>query len=959
MKKRFIAIILIFTLLLSITCKANDQSGTDTVTEHYIRVNYAGTNVEKMVIQDGEGKYYAPISWLEYFGLMKHKEDNEYFMFYYADQEKDATFAKRILIDKQGKTLDIRYYESNYSWFHEMSAYYDWIERSTGNFTEFSIQKLAQEYGVTIREIEEGNSFVNNSFSIFSSEFSDQIIYNDELYLPICELLPLINAQITICDDGGLYIRPNCMSLSQALYDVDIGLLIFDADNDIACEGFVSKSSYILNTIFDLRFDRLDFVNNSGTVADYEHIFKALLADNQAYLSIYDGEVTPTEQATDRLSEFLTESDTVWKQLDVSQNIFEAMGVAKDLYPELKLLYGNNSVTMPATGYALDGAIKLLDYYNAYQNQIDDHRMMLSAVYDYDAKENSPARQAAQNIQALYGNDVANQFMSATTIAFREILIQEVPKGIVQKAMLPFTAANELTKLATPDSFETIQNFALIYAMDAASQKAYDVYMSRKYSKDYDAEALNQLRLSVMMALISSRYAYSTVWDDSYEKIEEIDAVLQKIYLAADGVECDSSDYYLKKLKELKSLVRKLRCVCHEEDGTFVRVGESVIRKAKYIAGVSNGYAWVLENNQYTLCDENGMILGYMEEEYTPYAKTNSCGYTLVQGNTLAIADSKGVIVASEESLNVQFVIPEINQHQDWYEREIPGFEDGYLLTYSMEETYNGVTYKIGILGTDGQWIVNPSADHPILKTAFKASKSEITEKIFYSSDGIYSFYTAWNIASFYDAKQNKVTGSVNLLDVDVSIEDFNFESGRALWKTVYVYDTGYFCLTPDGNVSVFLETDGSHSIFENGKTYLLSGKYFYVDDVLYSRETLSALPDGTNQLYYDCEYINGLRPKLIENSEGTTYFGVENAGGFLFEPVKVPFSFYSASSSYDGQYALFKTSYVVYIYDYSGNLINDYEIGLYASAKISNGVVRVSSSYSDTYVYVHEIPEQ
>ena len=42
------------------------------------------------------------------------------------------------------------------------------------------------------------------------------------------------------------------------------------------------------------------------------------------------------------------------------------------------------------------------------------------------------------------------------------------------------------------------------------------------------------------------------------DRVDEINDVLKKLYLAADGIECESSDYYFEKVKELKDSIHRL-----------------------------------------------------------------------------------------------------------------------------------------------------------------------------------------------------------------------------------------------------------------------------------------------------------------------------------------------------------------------------------------------------------------
>ncbi len=59
-------------------------------------------------------------------------------------------------------------------------------------------------------------------------------------------------------------------------------------------------------------------------------------------------------------------------------------------------------------------------------------------------------------------------------------------------------------------------------------------------------------------------------------------------------------------------------------------------------------------------------------------------------------------------------------------------FEDGYIFAYKFEETYSDSVCKIGILGTDGEWIVPLSEDNPIIKSGTKCTEKEFKDHFYY-----------------------------------------------------------------------------------------------------------------------------------------------------------------------------------------------------------------------------------
>lgn len=409
---------------------------------------------------------------------------------------------------------------------------------------------------------------------IYEGAFSNSIERDGELYLPITEILPLINAKIAIGEDGNLYINPNLTSLSQALYNTDIGALCFDANDDIVWDETVSIGGYITDTIFSFRFDRLDFIYNTGRVSDYEEIFKAYLIDDERYLSAYDMEHTPQDRALDLGKDIFDVTNTAFDSLEINKDFLDMLNLGKDVYPEAYDLLKNVSDEIEIDGPAIvKGAYKILDYWNAYSHQIDDHREMLSAVYTHnpaDKRENTPSYRAALSIRSLYSEQYSGRLLAATSKTLRDFVVKDLSKKVMTgtlSGIKPYKLAFDITKLILPEEFKTIHADSLLYVMDAAVQKSYDTYIDRKYNGKFDTESLNNLRLCAIMALVSSKYAYKSLWDEGAkkEKIDAINEKLEKLYLAADGVECDSSDYYEGKQRTLKDQVKQLAFLGNSE----------------------------------------------------------------------------------------------------------------------------------------------------------------------------------------------------------------------------------------------------------------------------------------------------------------------------------------------------------------------------------------------------------
>lgn len=48
---------------------------------------------------------------------------------------------------------------------------------------------------------------------------------------------------------------------------------------------------------------------------------------------------------------------------------------------------------------------------------------------------------------------------------------------------------------------------------------------------------------------------------------------------------------------------------------------------------------------------------------------------------------------------------------------------DGYVLAYKTNESYAGVNYEIGVLDTNGQWVVPLAGSNPLLSSGMECSQ--------------------------------------------------------------------------------------------------------------------------------------------------------------------------------------------------------------------------------------------
>lgn len=576
MIKRILSVILSAVILLSVF--SISASAENAYEKCSININFEGVLENKEVIKDSSGTIFAPISWLTYYGMMKVDNNEDEYECYYPEQAKAKNFAKRIFISKDSDhKYSVCFYYDESSLFDEITSYFDKFKViseavNSADSKEKVLDNIYRSLGVANRaKIEK----IRNSYKpIYEGNFSKSITENNEIYFPIYEILPLINSKVVI-DDGTLYISPNRGSVFKALYNSNIGSLVFDADSDLGYgKTFMDITAYTCSTLFTGRIDRLDFITKSGKRNDYETVFSDYLTDDEVYLAAFDN-ASPLKDEVDIAKDLLGGAKTAFGLLDK----LNVKNTKTDTLKKFeKVIYSKNSEFVKNIGNVSDtlGAVKDLgDYFYTYLYQVEDHRKMLGAVYNYDfsassidEKNNSDdyiAKIAAQNIQDKYSEHMSTAALSYVASNLRDEFEKNVGKNAFEKYSSLLTAIDATESImrfidSTDKALDIMDEGVLVNYMDQSAKKAYNVYIARRSSDSFDSASLNDLRLSAIMTLIASKKAYSiNILSGKYDdKLEKINTVLKKLYLASDGAEYEGSDYYPKKQKELMDSVNNL-----------------------------------------------------------------------------------------------------------------------------------------------------------------------------------------------------------------------------------------------------------------------------------------------------------------------------------------------------------------------------------------------------------------
>ena len=266
---------IISLLLVIFICSASIlpvfAADSNEYTQNSILVDYDGIEVYVGVFVANDATILVPADILTWFGGLNRKaEGSEYI--YYQINDKIGTYelSREIRISKNG---------------------------SYGK----SVMKVKQE----------------KSLSGVSVNFKDSYTYDGDLFLPLEEIVPFLDAKIEITSDGILHIYPNPVSIFEALSYGDLSDMLDpnydkDADNvlfDISDGNGVAALSMFVDTIMG-RLDRLDFIFDSGTIKDYKKLYEKMLVQNETYLAAFDKEETPYEKEITTIKKYLKKSKT-------------------------------------------------------------------------------------------------------------------------------------------------------------------------------------------------------------------------------------------------------------------------------------------------------------------------------------------------------------------------------------------------------------------------------------------------------------------------------------------------------------------------------------------------------------------------------------------------------------------------------------------------------------------------
>lgn len=612
MKKRMTALVLAIVLLAGlypVTARAEGLS------EAWLRVNFVGAVTRQRVMQDDDGQIFVPVDWLEYFGACKKSVSGDTMTFTPVDQQEEKNFARRIFVTE-----------------------------STGEFAIcfYAEKDLAKKIG----KKKAPSKYDDSYYPLYQGKFSTTHRIDDILWAPIEEVLPIMNLEAAVSQDGDLCLSNVPMTVFEALYlhADEMEDQLFDAD-DIWGKDAMVVTGWVVSTCMDLRIDRAFY--NWGKSNDYEYLFEDYLTDSEAYLSLFGGGSDPV---TDDIRQVAQGGDIMKSIYSVWGDAYDATGVLEYLNTTggvgtSKVLEG--VVDIPSKG--VDAVVSLCKYLDIYSSQVEDHRLMLDAVYHYNKKEtkNWPSRSAADTISGLYDTDAVDSMKVFEETAWELLLSmsQNEFKDAFMSKLGPWFIAIELTKVFAADACKYVNDSALIDLVDNTVTYSWKIYESRLYDCEYGAEDLTDLRLCAIMALIASRHAYKTYWADvRQDDVDAVDAILKDLYLAGIWRDYGAADSWKTWNEKYEASFDRLRCV---------RTVPDALAKVEYAMLLAAMEDMDLAYRNWTLQDADGdgseeLLISVMDSG--GYSRESQL---LADGDTM-ILDSHTALGASQYSEYVQ-----------------------------------------------------------------------------------------------------------------------------------------------------------------------------------------------------------------------------------------------------------------------------------------------------------------
>lgn len=398
---------------------------------------------------------------------------------------------------------------------------------------------------------------------------SDCFEYGGSLYLPFCQMLPLLDADIFGVSNGVIQVSNPVITMADVLYHFNIEDVYFDYSKEFLDSPLLASlyvvPAYIFDTVVNSKYGRLDVVSHSGDFKEYKEIFSELLADNNLYLQAKAYRPSGLQDIIDSYKVVGSDQESLKTLFDwieiAGKNADKAQGDA--LFELLASAYGLDDYkhnflreineTWHEGKFGFAECVSAAAYLCTYVTIIDDNRNMLKAVYNTDGKVGAAEydRKAAKHVCDLYGDNVGKAVFDELAMKYAGEITEKLLNPI---AIYTNTAqvAGVLFEEFLPYSYSDVARLPL-YAEVISSAKA--GFNQNEMFTDKGAEAK---RLSLLLCLMASRKAFMIMragsdyssYDYYDERIGVLESYIKLLYLLGDNTEFDSFEHFEEHYRE-------------------------------------------------------------------------------------------------------------------------------------------------------------------------------------------------------------------------------------------------------------------------------------------------------------------------------------------------------------------------------------------------------------------------
>jgi len=236
----------------------------------------------------------------------------------------------------------------------------------------------------------------------------------------------------------------------------------------------------------------------------------------------------------------------------------------------------------------ISAANKIYNFMYLYNNQVDDHRMMLDKLYycyvskapntaTINKRADEALSRGASNVSSLYKGKAVSALVLAKE-ALDEAVLKMIIEGVeasagpMKPAIAVFNATVSIMK--TFGNYTEIENGALTNKANRICQLAYTCYDEAFQQNAMSKGDFNERRLLALMTLVSSKHAYETYAPWETEQIELIQEMLVDFYRAAESFDIYDSKYIENTQASLQKKIATLDIYCDADFDTAIQDGD-------------------------------------------------------------------------------------------------------------------------------------------------------------------------------------------------------------------------------------------------------------------------------------------------------------------------------------------------------------------------------------------------